>query len=108
VHDELAEGLEDRVAQAELLEPLGRCGAGRRLALADLVAIDDQGARPGVLQLSRARVRPANDAPQISTSQSRVSGVRCAPRFVARVGIRADHTRAVHGLTTVLRYAFAR
>jgi len=57
---------------------------------------------------SRASVKPAKLAPQISTSQSRVSGVRCAPRFVARVGISADHTRVVDSPTAVLRYAFAR
>ena len=36
---------------------------------------------------SRATASPANEAPQINTSASRLSGVRSAPRLVARFGM---------------------
>src|SRR4051794_8625725 len=38
---------------------------------------------------SRATARPANDAPQMTTSNSPPSGVRSEPLFVARTGIRS-------------------
>src|SRR3984957_1501662 len=43
---------------------------------------------------SRAIASPAKLAPQIRTSQSRSIGVRCAPRFVALVGIGRSIIRA--------------
>ena len=55
MHDEVLEGLRDRVAQAEPLEPHGRGRAGRGRALADLVAIEHQHARAGPLELARER-----------------------------------------------------
>ena len=60
--------------------------AGRGLALADLVAVDDQQSAPEPAS-SRATARPAKLAPQISTSPGPSSGVRSSPRLVALIGI---------------------
>jgi hypothetical protein len=52
VDDERVEGLADRASEGEVLEPLGRCGAGGGLPLADLVAVDDQNLGAGALELA--------------------------------------------------------
>jgi len=55
VGDQPVEGLADGVRQAEVLEPSGRCGAGRGLALPDLVAVHEQDSRAARSQLARHR-----------------------------------------------------
>ena len=53
VDDEVRERLLDGVHQVEVLEPLRRRRTGRRLALADLVAVDHQHPRAGPRKLPR-------------------------------------------------------
>jgi hypothetical protein len=55
VDDEVAERLQDRRLEAHVRQPLGRRGAGRGLALADLVAVDDDHPRPAAPELARDR-----------------------------------------------------
>jgi len=63
VHDQLVEALALAIHQAELPQPLGRDPAGRGLALADLVAIDDHHVGAGTRKLTCDRksgeARPA-------------------------------------------------
>ena len=67
----------DRFRDAHRIEPLGRRGARRRLALPDLVAVEQQHAG-AVPASSRATASPAKLAPQISTSHSPPTA--CVPR----------------------------
>ena len=67
VHDQRVEALALGVHQAELPQPLGRDAAGGGLALADLVAVDEQHVGAGAGQLAR-HASPAKLAPQIRTS----------------------------------------
>ena len=51
--DEVLERLPDRPAEAETFEPFGWSSTRRRLALADLVAVDDEHPRAGASELAR-------------------------------------------------------
>src|SRR3954471_20348134 len=55
VDDDLGEGLLQRAAQPERVQPLGRDAARRGLALADLVAVDHEDAGAGRRELARHR-----------------------------------------------------
>ena len=75
--------------QVEVLEPLGGDAAGGRLALADLVAVDDQhvGAAPG--QLSRHR-----QAGETGTADQHVMGPRERGAVIAAFGGTSRHRAA--------------
>ncbi len=82
VDDEVREGLADRRVEAERVEPPCRGGAGGGLALADLVAVDDEHARARARELARdGEAREARAADQ----DVRVGGERSALRAALRL-----------------------
>ena len=93
VDDQRVEGLEDRILEPEVAQPLGRSGACGGLALADLVAVEHQHAGAGAAQLARDRRDPRTTHRRSTTSKSPLSGVLSAPRFVARTGMFATVSR---------------
>ena len=85
--DELAERLADRALESERLQP--SVGAAQaEVALADLVAVQDQDAGPGAGQLAGRRKPREAGAAEITSSWSS-SVVRSPPRLVRRLGILA-------------------
>jgi hypothetical protein len=62
VDHEIAERLLDRRREAEVLEPLRGCGARRRLALPDLIAIDHEDPRAGRMVRELTGDREAGEA----------------------------------------------
>ena len=91
VKHELVEGLLDRPSGSHRVEPVRGRGAGRGLALPDLVAIDDQDPGAGARQLACDReprkARPADQHVAVVLQ-------RCSlePRLVRRVGIEGEST----------------
>ena len=103
VDDELVEGLAQRAAQLERVEPLGRDRARRGLALADLVAVDHQHARAGARELARDRQAGEARAADEHVAVAAPSGVRCAPALG-----RSNRHRAAGNDTAALRFARCR
>ena len=89
VHHELSERLADRALEPERLEPGGRRRAGGGLALADLVAVEEQHARRPAMPRQLTRDREACEARAADRPRRSRRRALCAraPRLVRRVGI---------------------